>query len=59
MSGFRQRIQEWDDMYNDLPRKVFLIVLIIVSACVILNILPFTWPFVLGLLFAALMNPAC
>lgn len=57
MSGFRQRIQEWDDMYNDLPRKVFLIVLIIVSAFVILNILPFTWPFVLGLLFAALMNP--
>lgn len=57
MGELAKRLAEWDRQYNDFPRKILLIAAVILSAVFVLKVLPFTWPFVIGLTFAALMSP--
>ncbi len=57
MGNFANRMKRWDEQYNDLPRKIQLILIVLASACVLLKTLPYLWPFLLGLLFARLMKP--
>lgn len=57
MRELAKRLEEWDCQYNDFPRKIILTVLVVLSAFIVLQVLPYTWPFVIGLMFAALMSP--
>lgn len=57
MGNFADRMKRWDEQYNDLPRKIQLILGVLLSVFILLKTLKYIWPFLLGLLFAALMKP--
>lgn len=57
MNNFEQRVRALDDKYNDLPRKVFLVAAVLFTGFIMLRLLPYLWPFIFGLLFAAIMCP--
>lgn len=58
MGNFANQMKRWDEQYNDLPRKIQLILTVLVCAVILLKTLPYLWPFLLGFLFAMLMKPA-
>lgn len=57
MGKLSEQLKQWDEQYNDLPRKIQLILTVLVSMCLLLKSLPYLWPFLLGMVFAALMRP--
>lgn len=57
MSTFEKKVRALDDKYNDLPRKVSLVAAVLLTGFVVVKLLGYLWPFILGFLFAAIMSP--
>lgn len=57
MEELLKRIRNTNKEYNDLPRKIYLTVLVFSAIFLLIKIIPLFLPFVIGLLFAAIMLP--
>lgn len=57
MNTFLEKLSTWNKAYNDVPRRLMLIVLTVLSCLVAAKIFPYCWPTVLAFLFASLMEP--
>ena len=57
MEDILKRLRNWNTRTNDIPRRLLLIALVLLSCLVLVKLLPLCWPFVLALLFAMLMEP--
>ncbi len=53
----KEKIRALDEQYDDLPRKIFLVCCVLLVSLAIFGLLKYLWPFLLGFLFALLMNP--
>ncbi len=57
MDAFWNKIVTFNAHYNNLPRKLFLCLLVIMAFFLCLALFPYIWPFVLGVLFAMVIEP--
>lgn len=57
MNTFLEKLSTWNKAYNDVPRRLMLIVLTVFSCLVAAKVFPYCWPTVLAFLFASLMEP--
>jgi len=57
MTTLLDRLSVWNKNMNDVPRRLGLILTVCIIAFIAIKLLPFCWPFVMGLLFAMLMEP--
>lgn len=57
MNTFLEKLSTWNKAYNDVPRRLMLIVLTVLSCLVAAKVFPYCWPTVLAFLFASLMEP--
>lgn len=57
MSAMLERIAAWNRSLNGLPRRVGLIAVVVALCYMAVLLFPFVWPFVLALIFAALLEP--
>ncbi|MDO5023067.1 MAG: sporulation integral membrane protein YtvI [Eubacteriales bacterium] len=55
--SLKEKIRKFDESYDDLPRKIFLVGSVFFVTFAAFCMLPYLWPFILGLLFAVLMDP--
>jgi sporulation integral membrane protein YtvI len=53
----KEKIRALDEQYDDLPRKIFLVCCVFLVSFAIFGLLKYLWPFLLGFLFALIMNP--
>lgn len=57
MNTVLEKLSAWNKAYNDVPRRLMLIVVTVLSCFVAAKIFPYCWPTVLAFLFASLMEP--
>lgn len=57
MEQFWKKIVAINERFNHLPHKVFLSLLVIAAFFLCVAVFPYIWPFVLGVLFAMLIEP--
>ena len=57
MDTLFDRVTAWNQAFNDIPRKILIIISVVVCCLLAVNILPYCWPFVLAMLFSSLMEP--
>ncbi len=57
MNTFLEKLSAWNKAYNDVPRRLMLIVLTVLTCLIAAKIFPYCWPTVLAFLFASLMEP--
>ncbi len=57
MNTLLERLSAWNKSYNDVPRKLLLIAVTVLTCFVAAKIFPYCWPTVLAFLFASLMEP--
>ncbi len=57
MELFYQKILTWNTKYNRLPYKVLLSLIVVVTFFLLVALFPYIWPFVLGLVFATIIEP--
>ena len=51
------KLRRWNERLNGLPRKGLLIALTLAACWIFVLIVPYCWPFLLGLLFSLLLRP--
>lgn len=52
-----QRIHDWNKGMNDVPRRLLIIIAVAVACYIVVQLFPYCWPFIIALLFSALMEP--
>ena len=57
MNTFAERLSAWNKNMNDLPRRLLLVLFVVLVCIAAVRLLPYCWPFVLAMLFAALLEP--
>lgn len=57
MNTLYDRIVAWNKTFNNIPRKLLIIVSVVLCCFVAVGVLPYCWPFALALAFASLMEP--
>ena len=57
METFWKKLAAWNSAYNRIPYKVLLALVVIFAFFICLALLPYIWPFVLGLLLSSLIEP--
>ncbi|MBO4836915.1 MAG: sporulation integral membrane protein YtvI [Clostridia bacterium] len=57
MSTFLERLSDWNRTMNDIPRRLLLIAAVILLCGITVRLIPYLWPFLLAMLFAALLEP--
>ncbi len=57
MQLFLAKMADWNQRMNGIPRKCLLIAITLLSAWLLVTLLPYFWPFVVGLLFSLLLEP--
>lgn len=57
MNTILDRIAAWNKENNDIPRKILLIMITVLTFAVAVKVFPYCWPFVLAFFFSSLMEP--
>lgn len=57
MNAFLERISQWNTSMNGIPRKLLLIAAVVILCLITVALVPYLWPFLLAMLFAALLEP--
>lgn len=58
MNHFKDTLREWNENWNDIPRRLLFIIIMFGCALLALLVFPYVAPFVIGALFAWLIEPA-
>jgi len=57
MNTFLEKLSAWNKAYNDIPRRLMLIALTVLTCFLAVEVFPYCWPTVLAFFFASLMEP--
>ena len=57
MVSLLDKISDWNRRMNDLPRRVGIIICVLLACLVVMRLFPYFWPFALALVFAAILEP--
>ena len=57
MATLFERISEWNRRMNGIPRRLWLIAVVLLVCSAVIWLLPYVWPFVLAMLLAAILEP--
>ncbi len=57
MEDLLNRLRNWNEKMNDIPRRLVLVALVLAVCFVVVKLFPLFWPFVVALLFAMMMEP--
>ena len=57
MASLLDRISSWNQKMNDITRRMGIIAAVLLLCLLALRLFPYFWPFVLALVFAALLEP--
>jgi len=57
MNTLLERLAAWNKENNDVPRRIMLIAVTVLSCFVAAKVIPYCWPTVLAFFFASLMEP--
>lgn len=57
MNTFSERLIAWNRTMNDIPRRILIILLVILCCYAVVQLFPYCWPFVIALLFASILEP--
>ncbi|NLJ64625.1 MAG: sporulation integral membrane protein YtvI [Christensenellaceae bacterium] len=53
--NIKERIRQLDDQYKDLPRKIFLVLAVLISSFFLAKAVPYVLPFIIGYMFALVL----
>lgn len=57
MNTLLEKLSVWNKNYNDVPRRLMLIVITVLTCFIAAKVFPYCWPTVLAFMFASLMEP--